>query len=164
MDELVWRPTDQGPRFNIVLRKFDGEVRDSWQASLIERDAVGLELEAVASKRLEFENFILEKGYRIRLYFPFGEWFYIQKYVDSLGRTKGWYCNIGTPAELTESTITVRDLILDIFADVDRNVRILDEDELERRRTEIPASTMIHIDEARKKLLTMIESQKPPFD
>lgn len=164
MSERVWRPTDRGPRFTIVLLRFDGEVRDSWQASLLRRDALGIELEAVSDKRLEFENFILEKGYKIRLYFPFGEWFYIQKYSDSRGRTKGWYCNIGTPAQLRESTIIVRDLILDIFADADRNVRILDEGELESRRNQIPASTMIRIDKASKKLLAMIESKKPPFD
>ena len=164
MGERLWRPTDRGPRFRVVRVGLDGKVRDSWQTSLLSRDDLEIVLEAIANKRTEFVDFVIEKGDRIRQYFPSGEWFYIQECSDSLGRTKGWYCNIGTPAEIGESTITVRDLKLDIFANAERKVRILDEHELEKSRNRLPASTMIRIDEARKKLLAMIESKKPPFD
>ena len=60
----------------------------------------------------------------MRQFFPLKEWFYIQEYSDSKGRVKGWYCNIGTPPEMRESTIASRDLILDIFVGADHTILV----------------------------------------
>jgi protein associated with RNAse G/E len=127
------------------------------------RDDKVIILRATATTKRKVDDFIIDRGDQIRQYFPFNEWFYIQEYLDSHGRTKGWYRNISTPAEIKGSSITCRDLILDIFVDGKRNVRILDEDELDKKRDLIPESTIARINHARKKLVEMIEKRMPPF-
>ncbi len=149
---------------HVVLLRFDGEVRDSWQAGIESKTNDAIVLRAVATKRLKFDDFTIERGDLVRQYFPLKDWFYIQEYSDSQGRLKGWYCNIGTPPSLKNSTITTRDLILDIFVEADRSYRLLDEDELEEKRELIPAPTLKKIMEARDKLVQMVEGREPPFD
>jgi len=149
---------------HVVLLRFDGEVRDSWQASVESKTNDAIALRAVATKRLKFDDFTIERGDLVRQYFPSKDWFYIQEYSDSQGRLNGWYCNIGTPPSLKNSTITTRDLLLDIFVEADRSYGLLDQVELEEKRDLIPASTLRKITEARDKLVQMVEGREPPFD
>ena len=75
--------------FHVVLLRFDGEVRDSWQASVESKTNDAISLRAVATKRLKFDDLTIERGDLVRQYFPFKDWFYIQEYSDSRGRLKG---------------------------------------------------------------------------
>ena len=164
MSKSPWKPAAKGPVFHVVLLRFDGEVRDSWQAGFESKTNDAIVLRAVATKRLEFDDFTIERGDLVRQYFPFKDWFYIQEYSDSRGRLKGWYCNIGTPPSLKNSTVTTRDLILDIFVKADRSYTVLDEDELEEKRELIPVPTFRKIMDARDKLVQMVEGGERPFD
>ena len=42
---------------------------------------------------------------------------------------KGWYCNIGYPAEFRENTVSYKDLALDLLVFPDGRQIVLDEDE-----------------------------------
>lgn len=65
------------------------------------------------------------------------EWFYTDRWYNVFriedvddGRLKGWYCNIGRPAEQVDAaTIAYDDLALDVFVAPDGAVLVLDEDE-----------------------------------
>jgi protein associated with RNAse G/E len=148
----------------VILLRFNGEVRDSWRANVESCSDKIIVLRAISTKRVDFASFTIEQGEQVRQYFLLKDWFYIQEYSDSTGRLKGWYCNIGTPPVVKNPTITIRDLILDILVSADLSYEVLDEDELEEKRVLMPATTLRKINEAREKLVQMVEGRKPPFN
>jgi predicted RNA-binding protein associated with RNAse of E/G family len=164
LNESLWRPKAEGLQFEVILLRFDGRIKDSYRATLDKRSDKIIVLIATATKRLKINDFTIAKGDHIHQYFLFDEWFYIQEYRDSRGRLKGWYCNIGTPPEIKGSTITSRDLILDIFVDRARGITILDEDELRKKQDLMTASTLKKIEQARDRIVQMVKNRMLPFD
>jgi predicted RNA-binding protein associated with RNAse of E/G family len=160
----LWRPAAEGPQFEVILLRFDGRIRESYRATLDSRSDEIMVLTATASEGLEMNDFTIAKGDQIHQYFLFDEWFYIQEYRDSQGRLKGWYCNIGTPPEVKGSTVTSRDLILDIFVDKTRSITVLDEDDLRKIQNLMTASTIEKVEQARDRIFQMVKNRKPPFD
>jgi len=66
----------------------------------------------------------------IESYFA-GEPFNIFRTYDLAGRFKGWYCNVTELAEITESEIRWRDLILDLVVLPDGRQIVRDQEEFE---------------------------------
>ena len=121
-------------------------------------------LRAVATRMLRFDEMTIDPGDSVVQYFPRNEWFYIQEYLDPAGQLKGWYCNIAAPPLVEGSTITVKDLIVDVFVWPSRSYRVLDMEELEERKSMLQPSVLQKVHEASKKLVCMIERIEPPFD
>ena len=92
---------------------------------------------------------------------PYGLW---QVLTPDERTLKCWYCNISTPAHVSDNTITFRDLLLDVLLLPDGTCRVLDRDELVRARAEglDPALAALAEDGARE-VLDMIASHQPPF-
>lgn len=68
---------------------------------------------------------------------------------------KGWYCNIGWPAEFENNTISYRDLALDLLVFTDGRQKVLDQEEFD----ELP------IDQAvREKALAGLAELKERFE
>jgi protein associated with RNAse G/E len=156
-------PPKEQLKFNVVLLKFDGTMRDSYQASLSSRDEKTIVVRALATKKLTVGGLTIEPDDEIVQYFFLNEWFYIQQYNNAEGETKGWYCNIGTPPEVKESTITTRDLILDLFVDPDRNVKILDEEEFREKQDLVTDLMLDNVWLAKEKILEMVKVGAQPF-
>ncbi len=120
-------------------------------------------LRAVATKELLFDEITIHPGDLLIQYFPRGEWFYVQEYLTPSGQIKGWYCNIATPLQMEGSSITTRDLVLDMFVSPDGKYKVLDMDELEERKSLLQVGFLEKILEARNKLIRMIEKGEFPF-
>ena len=163
MTESLWVPAKELPKVNVVLLRIDGTVRESYQAALSRRDEQRMVVRAKATKKLVVGDFTIEPGDEIRQHFLLNEWFYIQQYNSAEGEKKGWYCNIGTPPEIKESTITTRDLILDVSIDPDRNVKILDEEEFQEKQHLMTDLEIDHVYEAKEKILEMVRVGVLPF-
>jgi protein associated with RNAse G/E len=73
---------------------------------------------------------VLRRGDRfVEKYFT-DRWYNIFKiHEQASDNIKGWYCNIGYPAEIQETQISYRDLALDLLIYPDGEQLILDEDE-----------------------------------
>jgi predicted RNA-binding protein associated with RNAse of E/G family len=73
---------------------------------------------------------VLKKGDRFLEYYFDDRWFNIFQIHDRIsGRIKGWYCNIGYPAEFQPDSISYRDLALDLLVYPDGRQTVLDQDE-----------------------------------
>ena len=163
VNESLWVPWPKGPQFQVTLLKFDGTIRETYQATLSLHDEKRIELRAKASRKLEINNFTINPGDGIYQYFGYSQWFYIQEYSDREGELRGWYCNIGTPPIVKGLTLTTRDLILDIFVDKDRNTTILDEAEFDEKQEQMTSTERVKVSEAREKILQMVEAGATPF-
>lgn len=117
----------------ITVIKQDHEGRETWryQGYLLDRSEHKVVLEAFFDREdASVQGFHLRPGDRfIETYYD-DRWYNIYEIRsqrdDSL---KGWYCNIGWPAEFRDRAISYRDLALDLVVFPDGNQLVLDEDE-----------------------------------
>jgi predicted RNA-binding protein associated with RNAse of E/G family len=81
---------------------------------------------------LHFHGMWLKKGDRFVETYYNDRWYNIFEVYDrDDGCIKGWYCNVGTPASISEQIISYRDLALDLLVFPDGRQVVLDEDEFE---------------------------------
>jgi protein associated with RNAse G/E len=79
------------------------------------------------------------------------------------GTPKGWYCNLGLPAELdaASSSISYVDLALDVWANPDGSFVVLDEDELAELLQDHPELTEA-AEKGREDLIALAEGRRLP--
>lgn len=117
----------------ITVIKQDYRGHESWRytGSLITRQQNEIVIEAYFHKDdMLYEGISLKQGDRfIETYFS-DRWYNIFEMHDKdSGVLKGWYCNIGYPAVITDGSIAYRDLALDLLVYPNGKQIILDEDE-----------------------------------
>ncbi len=79
---------------------------------------------------LPFHGILLKQGDRFVETFYTDRWYNIFEIHDrDDDHLKGWYCNIGCPAEITPGTVSYVDLELDLLVFPDGRQFVLDEDE-----------------------------------
>lgn len=113
------------------LRPDRGEVF-RWRGSVVRHDAEGVVLQAhfnVPEWEMGFVT-ILQGDLFTEFYFA-DRWYNVFQVNAPDGTLKGWYCNVGSPAEIDELTGELRyvDLALDVWAAPDGTYHVLDEDE-----------------------------------
>ena len=86
-------------------------------------------------------------------YYP-GCWYNVFHIADPEGRSKGWYCNVTRPPDLTADTISYIDLALDLFVHPDGRYSVLDEDEFAEASAGIYDAT--DVEQARRGLEALI--------
>lgn len=110
-DEVVWQYEGE------VLRRAENEIM----------------LEAFFNREdLPFMDIVLKRGDRFVETFYADRWYNIFEIYDrDDGEFKGWYCNIGKPAVITDGFVSYVDLALDLWVSAGGKQTVLDEDELE---------------------------------
>ncbi len=92
---------------------------------------------------------------------PYGLW---QVLSPDEARLKCWYCNISTPAEFGDDTITFRDLLLDVLLLPDGRHEVLDRDDLTAALAAgLDPALAALAEEATRDVLGLIERRQPPF-
>lgn len=120
----------------ITVIKLDHQGEETWryQGRLIEHEGHTLTLEAYFDREdTPVNGMILRRGDRfVETYFD-NRWYNIFEVRDrDDDRLKGWYCNLGWPAEFGENQISYRDLALDLLVLPDGSQKVLDEAEFNR--------------------------------
>lgn len=123
----------------VTIRKllYGGKPSYVWTGRIIEQTDSGVVVEATFSHpRRDLGYIVLEPGDRwVESYF-FDRWYNIFEIYDRAGQLKGWYCNVCTPAHLSDNELSFVDLALDLFAYPDGRYLVLDEDAFARGREE----------------------------
>jgi uncharacterized protein len=120
---------------NLTVIKLDYLGRETWRykADVLRRGETFFILEAYYDRQDEYvDELLLRKGDQfIETYYK-DRWYNIFEIYDvTAGHLKGWYCNIGYPAEFEKDKISYRDLALDLLVYPDGRQIILDKDEFE---------------------------------
>jgi protein associated with RNAse G/E len=110
-----------------------GEVIYEYEGVLLSRDDRSIVLEALFDRAdMPFMDVIFKTGDRFIEYYYTDRWYNIFVIHDhENGKIKGWYCNIGKPAEFEEGVVSYIDLALDLWVSASGEQTILDEDEFE---------------------------------
>jgi protein associated with RNAse G/E len=118
----------------ITVIKLNLEGHETWryQGVILERGENYILLEARFNWKqdVEFRGIKLKIGDRFVEIFYANRWYNIFEIHDRHDdRLKGWYCNIGMPATISEDTVSYRDFALDMIVLPDGSQTVVDEDE-----------------------------------
>lgn len=139
-----------------------GEVTYEYEGELLRRDEGSVTLEALFDRAdMPFMDTVFKTGDRfVEIYYT-DRWYNIFAIHDrDDGKAKGWYCNIGKPAEIGDGVVSYVDLALDLWVSVDGNQTVLDEDEFESLQLDTKTrSAALH---GLIELRTLFLNDKPP--
>ena len=117
----------------ITIIKMDHDGSETWRytGQFVERSSCSITIEAFFDRSdIDFQGMSLCFGDRFIETYYFDRWYNIFEVHDrDNDQIKGWYCNIGYPAEFRENTVSYKDLALDLFVFPDGRQIVLDEDE-----------------------------------
>jgi protein associated with RNAse G/E len=149
-------------KFKIQKKNPAGEVTYEYEGSLLKRDEHSITLEALFDRAdLPFMDTVFKTGDRfVEIYFT-DRWYNIFTIHDrDDGKVKGWYCNIGMPAEVGEARVSYVDLALDLWVSTEGKQTVLDEDEFEKLQLdETTRSSALH---GLHELKSLFLNDKPP--
>jgi uncharacterized protein len=116
---------------NVIKRNLDGQEIWRYTGKVLEQKDNYILLEATFNREdTPFHGIVLKKGDRFVETFFSDRWYNIFEIYDREDKClKGWYCNIGYPAEMDDQQVSYIDLALDLLVYPDGCQLVLDEDE-----------------------------------
>jgi uncharacterized protein len=108
-----------------------GDVTWQYEGRVLERKSNAVVLEAFFNRPdTPFMDVILKEKDRFVETFYTDRWYNIFEIYDrDDGSFKGWYCNVGRPAQIADGTVSYIDLALDLWVSPVGRQTVLDEDE-----------------------------------
>jgi hypothetical protein len=115
----------------VIKRNLQGEETWRYTGRVLARRATLILLEACFNRPdTLFHGIMLGQGDRFVETFYSDRWYNVFEMHDRQDDLiKGWYCNIGYPAEIEARTVSYVDLALDLLVYPDGRQIVLDEDE-----------------------------------
>jgi hypothetical protein len=140
-----------------------GDVTWQYQGRVLQREPNLVVLEAFFNRAdMPFMGLILKEKDRFIETFYTDRWYNIFEIYDrDDDGFKGWYCNIGLPAEITDGTVSYVDLDLDLWVSANGQQIVLDEPEfaaldLDENRREKALSALAELHQ-------MFQTKRPPI-
>ena len=138
-------------QIKVQKKNLSGEVTVEYEGDVLQRDENSVTLEALFTREdMPFMDVVFKKGDRFVEYFYADRWYNIFTIHDrDNGKVKGWYCNIGKPAEIKDDVVSYVDLALDLWVAADGKQTVLDEDEFEELALskELSDAALVGLDE-----------------
>lgn len=146
----------------VLKKNLAGEVTWQYVGRILNREATSVTLEAFFNRQdMPFLNVVLKQGDRFVETFYSDRWYNIFEIYDrESGKRKGWYCNVGRPAVLTDATVAYVDLALDLWVSDDGGQTVLDEDEF--RALGLDSAERDQALKALAELQRLFQNQRPP--
>ncbi|MBM3151781.1 MAG: DUF402 domain-containing protein [Chloroflexi bacterium] len=122
-----------GDPVTVSKLSLDGTIAWQYEGRVLRREPDAVALEALFDHPdTPFQGTLLKQGDRFVETFYTGRWYNIFEIHDrDDGQVKGWYCNIGRPAVVSEGSVSYVDLALDLWVSTDGKQTVLDEDEFD---------------------------------
>jgi uncharacterized protein len=153
-----------GSPLRVRKLKPDGRLDYSWSGVVLRCDASGMVLRAEFNVDVvEREWATFRRGDVFVEFYYFDRWYNVFQVSAPDGRLKGWYANIGLPAELNAEARELQyiDLALDVWTNPDGDFVVLDQDEFEALIQHHPELAQ-GAEQGRQRLLELVESGQLP--
>jgi len=117
----------------VLKKNLKNEVTWQYEGQVLRREPNAVVLEAFFNRPdMPFMDVVFKENDRFVETFYTDLWYNIFEIYDrDDGKRKGWYCNVGRPAVLTDGAVSYVDLALDLWVSADGKQTVLDEDEFE---------------------------------
>ena len=139
-----------------------GEVTYEYEGVLLDRKDHMVTIEALFDRaEMPFMDVVFRTGDRFVEYYYTDRWYNIFAIHDrDDDQVKGWYCNIGMPAEVKDGIVSYVDLALDLWVSAAGKQTLLDEEEFEalKLNEELRSGALKGLEE----LKTLFLREKPP--
>lgn len=118
-------------QITVIKRDYSGEVVWRYTGRMLERGPRHILLEAHFDRAdVDLNGIVLATGDRFLETFYSDRWYNVFEIRDrERDSLKGWYCNIGRPAEIKAATVAYDDLAIDLLVFPDGRQVILDLEE-----------------------------------
>ena len=141
-------------KIKVQKKNPSGEVTVEYEGDVLRRDENSVTLEALFTREDKpFMDIVFKKGDRFVEYYYANRWYNIFTVHDrDDGKVKGWYCNIGKPADIEDGLVSYVDLALDLWVSANGKQTVLDEDEFEELGLdeELSAAALKGLDELKE--------------
>lgn len=139
-----------------------GQVTYEYEGKLLDRGETSITLEAWFDRAdMPFMDVVFKTGDRFVETYYTDRWYNIFVIHDRDDqKIKGWYCNIGMPAQIEDSVISYVDLALDLWVSADGVQTVLDEDEFEQ--LQLSEELRAQARKGLEKLRQLFLNHKPP--
>jgi len=153
-----------GSPIHVRKLRADGSQAYAWDGVVLRSDAHGIVLRAqfnVDLVELGFTTF--RRGDQFVEFYYFDRWYNVFQISAPDGRLKGWYANVGLPAELNAESGELRyvDLELDVWTQPNGEFVVLDEAEFDTLLLE-HVELAEAAERGRETLLALVESGRLP--
>lgn len=120
-------------KVKVQKKNLAGDVTYQYEGTLLSHDQHSITLEALFDRAdMPFMGVVFKTGDRFVETYYTDRWYNIFAIHDREdGQIKGWYCNIGKPAEIQDGAVSYVDLALDLWVSADGEQTVLDENEFE---------------------------------
>jgi protein associated with RNAse G/E len=161
---IVHTDSDQ---ITVRVLKYDGAEYRRWQARLARREGSLVILDAEFEFDVQHESLgTIPRGTRTIEYYWLNRWYNVFRFLDEVGKTSLYYCNINLPPRLEGGLLSYIDLDIDILVQPDFSYQILDLEEFETNAALYGYSDQVK-EKARaavNEMSLIIESSQFPFD
>ena len=152
----------------VISTKYDGTLRDSYEAQLLDHDGPMLRLGVPAGTPV-FDGrrgrTVQSDDTAVELYFE-DRWYNVWHLREHTVFPNLWYANVAMPAVFDGEKLQWTDLDIDVRCHLDGSLTVLDEDEFEYNRVEMgyPAEVVEQALSARDEILRLGRAGASPFD
>ena len=160
--------TDVPRVVRIVSTKYDGTLRDSYQAQFLDHAGSVLRFKVPAGTPVyegKRGRVLESEDNAIEIYFT-DRWYNVWHLRDHTTYPNLWYANMATPARFDGGTLRWVDLDIDVRCYLDGSLQVLDEDEFERNCVEMsyPDDVVQRVLAGRDEVLRLAKDRAFPFD
>jgi protein associated with RNAse G/E len=149
-------------RMKVLKKNLADEVTWQYEGVVLSHKENEIMLEALFNRDdMPFMDITLKRNDRFVETFYSDRWYNIFEIYDrDDGRFKGWYCNIGKPAVITDDFVSYVDLALDLWVSANGTQTVLDEDELEELNLDDELKRKVY--DSLRELQEVIKTKNPP--
>lgn len=148
---------------NILKKNLAGETTWQYEGEILQHEENSITLEAFFNREdMPFQEIVLKRNDRFVETFYSDKWYNVFEIYDrDDGKFKGWYCNIGMPAEIEDNSVSYVDLALDLWVSVNGKQTVLDEDEMKDLNLDDKLKQKAYA--SLRKLQTLFKTKNPPL-
>lgn len=155
-------------KITIVSRKYDGRLRDEYEAFLYAVDAERLVVFSPAgmpSYDHRKQAWVAAPDGLLELYFK-ARWYSVWHICEQISNINQMYINLSMPATVTATGIEWVDLDLDYRVHLDGRIELLDEDEYRAHMVSMgyPADVQAHVQAACAEIEALYQQRAYPFN
>ena len=157
--------TESG-QITVRVLKYDGSEYRSWSARLARREDSLIVLDAEFNINLQHHLLgDIRRGTRTIEYYWLDRWYNIFRFLNGVGETRLYYCNINMPPLFEKEVVTYIDLDIDILVQPDFSYEVLDLEEFEANGARYGYSDEVRTKAraAVKELTFLIDKREFPF-
>lgn len=146
-----------GRPITVNSRKYDGSLRRSWSAHLIQRSEGHILLEGYFETEVRHPELgIIAKGTRSVEAFFFDRWYNYFSFYEPNREFRNHYINISMPPRMIDDAVDYVDLDIDVIIWPDERIEVLDEQEFREnaRLYNYPNDVVSKVEELKQEILT----------